>query len=329
MEFDRLMFFKKKKKIGLAGWWGGSNEGDLYILKTLERAFGKAFNLVIIDIPFRGDPQTIDYLNKLDFLIIGGGGLFTVNFPSPFETYNEWGESLKTPFGFLGVGIQEVNERLSGIFACILARSTFFSVRDTGSQEISKKFSDKVDKIFDLTFLYPRKIKTSVKDHAMGVNLRVWNFDNYRTYDNSAWCHAINDLKQVKIKIPLSFLHDIDDRIAMENIVAGYSRTFNMRLYKKTGIMLGMRLHSLIFAVQNNIPPIGISYAPKIQRFFDDINLQEFCLNINEFDKLRDLVERTNDNKKRIKTVLDEYNDHASQAVAKYIGNVIDEIKNI
>lgn len=329
MELDRLIFFKKKKKIGLAGWWGGRNEGDRYILKTLKRSFGRDFDLDVINIPFRGDPSMIGYLNKLDFLIIGGGGLFTINFPEPFDTYDEWGKSLKTPFGFLGVGVQEVNERLSGTFASIIEKSTFFSVRDTGSYEISKKYSDKADKIFDLTFLSPRKITTSGNDRTMGVNLRVWNFDDRRTYDNSAWCHAINGLKQPKIKIPLSFLHGIDDRKAMEGIASGYSRTFSMGLYKKIGLMLGMRLHSLVFAVQNNIPPIGISYTPKIQRFFDDMNLQEFCLGINDHDKLSGLVERANNDKKRIGPVLDGYNDHAHRAVARYIDNVVETIKNL
>jgi len=329
MEYDRLILIKKKRKVGLAGWWGGKNEGDLYILRILKKIFNKEFRLSIINIPFQGDPHTIAYLNKLDFLIIGGGGLFTLYFPSPFDTYNEWGESLKTPFGFLGVGVQEINEKMTGILANILNKSVFFSVRDTGSYNIVRNISDKVDKISDLTFLYPRKIKTSIKDHKIGVNLRIWDFDANRTYDNDRWCRAINGLKYEKVKIPLSFLKNIDDRAAMKNIVAHNSRIFNIELYNQIEIMLGMRLHSLIFAVQNRIPCIGISYTPKIERFFDDMNLKEFCLGVDEYDKLYDLVEKTNNNKERIKTALDKYNNNANQVVSKYIDKVMEVIKNI
>ncbi|OPY81032.1 MAG: Polysaccharide pyruvyl transferase [Syntrophorhabdus sp. PtaU1.Bin058] len=329
MEYDRLIFIKKRKKVGLAGWWGGKNEGDLYILKTLKRTFNKEFRLSIINIPFQGDPRTIEYLNTLDFLIIGGGGLFTLYFPSPFGTYNEWGESLKTPFGFLGIGVQEIDEKMTGILANILNRSAFFSVRDTDSYNIVRNISDRVEKTYDLAFLYPRKIRARTGGNKIGVNLRIWDFDENRTYDNDRWCRAINNLKYEKVKIPLSFLKDIDDRVAMKDIAARNSRIFNIKLYNQTGIMVGMRLHSLIFAVQNGIPPIGISYAPKVERFFDDMDLKEFCLGINEYGRLYDLIEKAEDNKERIKTALDRYNNNANMAVSEHIDNVIDVIKNI
>ena len=59
------------------------------------------------------------------------------------------------------------------------------------------------------------------------------------------------------------------------------------------------------------------------------MDLREFCLGINDHDKLSSLVERVNNDKKRIGPVLDGYNDHANKAVAKYIDNVVETIKNV
>jgi hypothetical protein len=66
-----------------------------------------------------------------------------------------------------------------------------------------------------------------------------------------------------------------------------------------------------------------------MERFFDNMDLKEFCLGVNEYDKLYDLVEKTNNNKEIIKTALDKYNNNANQALSKYIDKVMEVIKNI
>jgi polysaccharide pyruvyl transferase WcaK-like protein len=161
----------------------------------------------------------------------------------------------------------------------------------------------------------------------LGINLRIWNFDENRTYDNATWCEAINNLKCDKVKIPLSFLKELEDAAAMDRIDAINSRKFNIDLYRNINIMIGMRLHSLIFAIQNSIPVIGISYAPKIKRLFDDIGLREFILEVDEPHKLGQLIEMTVDESGRIKDRLAEFTENSKQVVSNYVNKVISIIK--
>jgi polysaccharide pyruvyl transferase WcaK-like protein len=38
------------------------------------------------------------------------------------------------------------------------------------------------------------------------------------------------------------------------------------------------------------VPSIGISYRPKVQRFFDQINLSNYCLEFNDLGSLESLI---------------------------------------
>jgi len=321
---------KTRKKIGIAGWWGGRNIGDEYIKYSLRKAFKKDFKIKFIEIPFNLNFWHLRNINHLDFLIIGGGGLFTKAPPHPFGAFNEWGRHLKIPFGFLGVGVQEISDKYKSIIEELVERSVFFVVRDTGSFNLMNSVlsSSKILKAPDLTFLYPYQTQRNVAKDKIGVNLRVWNFDKERTYDNYKWCQAINRLDGNKKTIPLSFKETLDDREAMGDIHGIKNSDFNINLYEDINIMIGMRLHSLIFAVQNSIPVIGIAYTPKVERFFSELNLKEFCLKIDEFIRLNDTFQEASKRHKEISKKLKQYTFNSNIIIAKCMENIKNIVKN-
>jgi polysaccharide pyruvyl transferase WcaK-like protein len=316
------------KKIGLIGWWDGKNEGDKYILQCMRKAFEGNFTLSLIHTPFKFNWIKRFRLNKLNFLIIGGGGLFTISPPKPFDEFDKWKDCLKIPFGFLGVGIQGIKPKHRSVIKQIVESSKFFILRDGGSYELVSRFSSKIEKAPDLTFLHPRIINRKKGCLAIGVNLRVWNFDEGRTYDNDAWCRAINALPQEKETIPLSLLEGQKDADAMKDIDGKRNRTFDINIYTKIRIMIGMRLHSLIFAAQNSIPIIGIAYAPKVRRFFQEVGLEEFCLDTNEYGRLGEVFEEAMNRRGEIETILGQYTHDANIAITNTAKEVKNEILN-
>jgi len=319
-----LKFYRKNKKIGLIGWWGGKNEGDRYILETLEKAFGDSFLLYPIEIPFDPKWTTRFQLNRLDFLVVGGGGLFTEAPPKPFDTFGKWGDRIKPPIGFLGVGVQEIKPEYQSIMKQIIERSKFFIVRDSGSFELVNHFSSRVMKVPDLTFLYPRYVSKKKASSTIGVNLRIWNFDERRTYDNSAWCCAINALPWKKETIPLSFLDGLKDADAMKDIEGERNTAFDIHIYERLRIMIGMRLHSLIFAAQNSIPVIGIAYTPKVRRFFQEVGLEEFCLGLGEHGRLGEVFNEAVKRSDEIEGILKRFTLDSNATIA----NMIKEVKS-
>lgn len=327
---ETMTEMKSSKKIGIAGWWGGQNIGDEYIKYSLKKVLENDFKVDFIEVPFDPTLWNLWKINNLDFLIIGGGGLFTKMPPHPFDMFDKWGHRLKIPFGFLGVGIQEMRHEYKSIIGGLVERSAFFVVRDTGSFNILNSFisSPKIIKAPDLTFLYPYQTQSNVAKDKIGVNLRVWNFDKERTYDNYKWCQAINRLEGIKKTVPLSFMENLDDREALVGIQGIKKSDFNIKLYEDINIMIGMRLHSLIFAVQNSIPAIGIAYTPKVERFFSELDLNEFCLNVSEFPRLNETFQEVSVKHKEISKKLQQYTFDSNIAIANCIESIKHIVKN-
>ncbi len=86
-------------------------------------------------------------------------------------------------------------------------------------------------------------------------------------------------------------------------------------------ILLGMRLHSLIFGAQTFVPMIGLDYDPKITGFLNSLGLSGQILRIAELDseKVRDLIEQTLSRRDEIRQSLRE---HAPKLTANVERNV-------
>jgi polysaccharide pyruvyl transferase WcaK-like protein len=57
-------------------------------------------------------------------------------------------------------------------------------------------------------------------------------------------------------------------------------------------LMIGTRLHSNILSILTGIPSIGLAYRPKVQRFFEAIGLQQYCIPIEKLELLQDAFNR-------------------------------------
>ena len=85
-----------------------------------------------------------------------------------------------------------------------------------------------------------------------------------------------------------------------------YSIPAMMGLLGKMDMILGMRLHSLIFAAVQNIPAVGISYDPKVTNLMDYLELPYIKINRLSFDQLLETVNETITNREKIKKALPE-----------------------
>jgi polysaccharide pyruvyl transferase CsaB len=63
-----------------------------------------------------------------------------------------------------------------------------------------------------------------------------------------------------------------------------------LSLFPSFSLVIGMRLHALIFAALNAVPMIGLSYDPKVKSFLGTIN--QPCLDLDGIDQLNALVDQ-------------------------------------
>jgi len=309
----------KKIKIGLLGWWAGKNEGDNYMLQCLKCAFSD-FQLYPQRIPFKSNLKKL-LLNRLDFVMVGGGGLFIQRPPKPFNSFHRWGWFLKPKLSFFGVSIEGLSPEYEAVTRQLIEKSRFFIVRDTRSFELLRKLSPKVELAPDITFLYPRRVRRDPSPQFIGVNLRKTD-----TCDASLWADSINSLKGRKVLIPLSNHENCQDTDAMSGVEGDHLPCFDISAYGRLEFMVAMRLHSIIFAVQNAIPVIGIAYAPKVRNFFSDLGLSEFCLEPDEYHRLPETFRKLCSKRDEIALRLQRYTEEASSELSARIERIKNEI---
>lgn len=69
-------------------------------------------------------------------------------------------------------------------------------------------------------------------------------------------------------------------------------------------LLIGMRLHSLIFATMNAVPMVGLSYDPKVEAFME--NIGQPCVKMNEMEELEEKLSEVIGNKERVRKELRE-----------------------
>lgn len=70
-------------------------------------------------------------------------------------------------------------------------------------------------------------------------------------------------------------------------------------------LLIGMRLHALIFAAMNAVPVIGIAYDPKVISFMQEIG--QPCVEVDSIEKIQEQAENILTNKEAIKKELENH----------------------
>lgn len=115
---------------------------------------------------------------------------------------------------------------------------------------------------------------------------------------------VINKLPSDKFEITLLPMHvsgneGRDDLWASEQLAELINRKSDIHLkrdlksavelLKNSNLIIGSRLHACILGVVNSTPTIGISYRPKVRSFFIENNLEKYCIDLDEVNRLEEL----------------------------------------
>ena len=281
---------RNQVNIGIMGWWHNGNEGDFRILECLTGAL-EPHQVVPIDLPFPLNEDSLRRLNLLDFVIVGGGGLFQdAPPPSPFQNFDVWGKQLQTPIGVAGIGIDAILPEYRGSIGTLIEQAQFFYVRDRTSQRIAGH--PKAQVMPDLTFFHPLRAKGTGEqvDSALptcGVNLR-----EMPGHSLDPWLETLVELPLRLRGIPMASYDSWRETEILQELEPATATSFGVHLYDQLDLMIGTAFHSVVFAVQAAIPVIGIAYSPKVRRLMAEIGLERFCLDPDEWLRLPWLVDR-------------------------------------
>jgi|GEM_PF-902840 len=304
--------------IGVIGWWHYDNQGDLAMLDSLTRALAP-HRIVPIDTHFPLNEAELQRLNRLDYVILGGGTQFQTAPVPPFDTFDTWEQRLQTPIGVVGLGVDSLPAQYRSAVNELVERSHFFTVRDRASQEIIDH--PKVQLAPDLTFLNPLTTSTRQAQAVCGVNLRM-----SPGFPIDQWRQALRSLPIELRGVPFSTFGGWQEQQLLQELDQACPATFSADLYQQLDFFIGTAFHSIVFAVQAAIPVIAIAYAPKVRRFMADIGLPDYVLEFDEWPRLPAMFAAIMKERDRLARQLRETTAALQQSAQQAMADVVAEI---
>ena len=274
-------------QIGVIGWWSYDNQGDLAMLSAL-RAGLSPHRVVPLDVGFAAHPDALYRLNRLDYVILGGGTLIPGKPGPPFDTFDTWQNQLECPLGVVGLGVDPLIESYRPAVNTLIDHARFFFVRDQASFQLLGR--PEVQVAPDLTFAYPLQVERAdcgKRERPLcGINLR-----KSARLDPHPWLEVIAQLPVEFRGIPLSSFASFDESVLLRQLDPGCATAYASGLYAGLDFMIGAAFHSVVFAVQAAVPVIAIAYAPKVRHFMEEIGLGQYVLSADAWGKLPELVD--------------------------------------
>ncbi|MCK8828119.1 polysaccharide pyruvyl transferase CsaB [Natroniella acetigena] len=243
--------------------------------------------------------EVVAQLKKTDLLISGGGSLLQdVTGRKTIPYYLSiiiLAKALKVPVFFCAQGVGPINAVINQkLVKSVLNRVDLITVRDQKSKELLRQIGVEgliyvtADPVFMLQPTKEKRIKAILAEEGIdlaqqtvGISIRPWG-------DNSYLKRLAVVLEQFReefaiqlLLIPLHYPADLEVSHKLRSLMEGevaivtgnYSPQEVLGLVGQVDLLLGVRLHSLIFAALNQMPLLGISYDPKIDSFLASLDL--------------------------------------------------------
>lgn len=250
-------------------------------------------------------------LSKADVLVSGGGSLLqdVTSWRSPLYYLGviALAQRMHVPVAFLAQGVGPLNRPLiRRLTRRVLDRVKAISVRDKESEALLQQIGvtrPPVTLTADAAFLMPPRTSEQLDNWwaknipvgapVLGVALRPWG----GAASNAQWKGVQESLEKftratgaLVVYLPMQPVTDVAvARVvkgahagALLDLVTGSDGVYPTRVttpwemmeaVKRCDLVLGMRLHSLIFAVAGGVPALGLSYDPKVASFCQEAGL--------------------------------------------------------
>lgn len=246
--------------------------------------------------------ELVRAIRGADGLISGGGSLLqdetgvkTIPYYLAVLKIAQW---LGKPTFIYSQGIGPVHRPLFfGWIKSVFNRCQFVSVRDQESKQLLQrmKVSKDVTVVPDPVMGMPlassghraEELPLKAGEPVIGVSLRYWNQDRSELKAVSEALTQVMEQSNAHIRfLPFhlptdaaasDYVVSLMDPVYRERITTAVNVTHPQHMLAEVSrcqLLIGMRLHSLIYAASQQVPMIGISYDPKIDQFLNRLNME-------------------------------------------------------
>lgn len=244
--------------------------------------------------------ETIIAIKESQHVYIGGGGLLYGKSEEGHSPLRLWwmrariAKFFRKPITYLSLGISAGVDELKP-FARTLFAWTTITVRENKSQEI-------ITQLWFHSAILPDPVLSYVPqkwdaNKIIGIALRKWFLPDEVITEI---IKKLINLWYEMLLLPHS-LHPTDEKshdgyYLQDFLFPGVSTTQTIEQtlegYKKCHIILAMRLHSMILAIDHHTPFIGISYSKKTDSLLENLDWKySHTSDTNSADIIRDILE--------------------------------------
>jgi Uncharacterized conserved protein len=251
---------------------------------------------------------------KSDMVIIGGGSLLHDLRPYNLPYFFFWqlfSSLLGKKVIFYGVGVGPIKTRFGKLLSKIfLPRADYISVRDTNGQKILRELGIDIsflsrDPAFNIEVENLSKPKYCLTNDAFGITICGWfkssNFWERKSMDFSHYIIRMAEICDRIIErynkdvlfVTTVFPHDLDAARKITKQMKHSSRTHIIEklhtpvevlaiIQNHVKYLVGMRLHSLIFATMTNTPFTAIIYDQKVRSYLNDLGCKVDAVELDD-----------------------------------------------
>jgi len=279
-------------------------------------------------------------LRDTNLFISGGGGLLQDSTGKGWSILYYLGliliaKIVKVPVMIYAQGIGPVNKQINKkLIKWILNKVNLITVRDNSSKELLENLGVVKPSIYvnsDPVFLLKKKNINHIIDNypyiqklinpddrpLIGVSVREYKSngsDSKRIFAQAA-DYLIKNYQAKIIFLPFKFDEDVHISEEILSLMKNKAEVLKIKLepeellsvLSRLSLVVGVRLHSIIFSSMANIPFIAFNYDPKVRYFVEDLGLSELLLEIDEDISLKNFqkkIEYVRENNDKIKDIL-------------------------
>lgn len=251
--------------------------------------------------------KIVRVINSCDIFVSGGGSLLQ-DVTSKRSLLYYLGviflaKVLGKPVMLYAQGVGPINNSfMRWLTGKVLGKVNFITVRDKESYEFLKHLGLSPERMritADVVFMLPQATLSDGKilmsrsglnsnTEVVGVAVRSWENDKYLGALADALDVLADDGKQIYI-IPFQYPTDVTVAKKLQKALRHPSKTLNrvcsteemLSVIGNLSLLIGMRLHSLIFASVMKVPFVALEYDPKVESYVRNLGVAS-AGNINE-----------------------------------------------
>lgn len=272
-----------------------------------------------------------------DLVILGGGGLFSDERPRAVWIWfvqGLWFWLFRKKYVCLAQSVGPLHSKWAQrLTAFVWRHAVLRTVRDSQSQQLLEKIGVRdVSCLADPAFALVQDEKSAYKsEDTVVISLRNWS----ETKDNHNIDILAEFVEYVRQKYGFKFIFVPFADTSQETDVDCFQKLSDkcqielekpddyihaLEIISRSRFVIGMRLHSIIFAVLAQKPFLALSYSKKVRDFTEVVGMKEFCLDYLSLnlESLKKLFDSLVSEEKSLKTKLAKEKMNQTYAVYRH-----------